>query len=170
MKDQHSTSNDHDEKPAPPGPKPPPGYIYYPEYEAWFAPPKPGEEPTRFWLPPKPSNNPPGIPPEFIYDPEGDFYYPPGEPSTFDAEADLRELREALNNRSEEERRKGLISVDQLRAAGALDVPPAWRKSLSDERDLFSELPEGDESPEEKKTRNGDADQNGEGDAPHSQK
>ena len=24
-----------------------------------------------------------------------------------------------------------LITVDQLRAAGALDVPPAWRKSLS---------------------------------------
>ena len=24
-----------------------------------------------------------------------------------------------------------LISVDELRAAGALDVPPAWRKSLS---------------------------------------
>ena len=23
-----------------------------------------------------------------------------------------------------------LISVDELRAAGALDVPPAWRKSL----------------------------------------
>lgn len=32
-----------------------------------------------------------------------------------------------------------LISVDELRAAGALDVPPAWRKSLGGvERDLFS--------------------------------
>ena len=29
-----------------------------------------------------------------------------------------------------------LISVDELRAAGALDVPPAWRKSLGAERDL----------------------------------
>lgn len=27
-----------------------------------------------------------------------------------------------------------LISVDELRAAGALDVPPAWRKSLTTER------------------------------------
>jgi hypothetical protein len=27
-----------------------------------------------------------------------------------------------------------LISVDELRAAGALDVPPAWRKSLGGER------------------------------------
>jgi hypothetical protein len=33
-----------------------------------------------------------------------------------------------------------LISVDELRAAGALDVPPAWRKSLQVERDLFSGL------------------------------
>ena len=33
-----------------------------------------------------------------------------------------------------------LISVDELRAAGALDVPAAWRKSLGEERDLFSDL------------------------------
>jgi hypothetical protein len=33
-----------------------------------------------------------------------------------------------------------LISVDELRAAGALEVPPAWRKSLKVERDLFSGL------------------------------
>lgn len=26
-----------------------------------------------------------------------------------------------------------LITVDELRAAGALDVPPAWRKSLGNE-------------------------------------
>src|SRR5262249_32020757 len=38
-----------------------------------------------------------------------------------------------------------LISVDELRAAGALDVPASWRKSLgSDEGDLFSALLEGD--------------------------
>lgn len=29
-----------------------------------------------------------------------------------------------------------LISVDELRAAGALDVPAAWRKLLHVERDL----------------------------------
>jgi hypothetical protein len=33
-----------------------------------------------------------------------------------------------------------LISVDELRAAGALDVPAAWRKSLHVERDLFNNL------------------------------
>lgn len=33
-----------------------------------------------------------------------------------------------------------LITVDELRAAGALDVPPSWRKSLVVERDLFSEF------------------------------
>lgn len=31
-----------------------------------------------------------------------------------------------------------LISVDELRAAGALDVPAAWRNSLYVEPDLFS--------------------------------
>jgi len=33
-----------------------------------------------------------------------------------------------------------LISVDELRAAGALEVPAKWRKSLGVERDLFSGL------------------------------
>ncbi len=33
-----------------------------------------------------------------------------------------------------------LITVDELRAAGALDVPAAWRKSLGVDRDLFSGL------------------------------
>ena len=45
-----------------------------------------------------------------------------------------------------------LITVDELRAAGALDVPAAWRKSLgverdSRERDLFSGLSDDDDSP-----------------------
>jgi hypothetical protein len=42
-----------------------------------------------------------------------------------------------------------LISVDEFRAAGALDVPPAWRKSLapqSEERHLFSGLSEDDDA------------------------
>ncbi|MBL9162240.1 MAG: hypothetical protein JNL18_05785 [Planctomycetaceae bacterium] len=36
-------------------------------------------------------------------------------------------------------KRPHLISVDEMRAAGALDVPPAWRKSLGSQvkRDLF---------------------------------
>ena len=86
--------------------------------------------------PPRPKT----IPDDFIWDPEIEAWYPPGEPSGWDAEAWMREFRDELNNRSEEERRKGLISVDQLRAAGALDVPAAWRKSLGEDRDLFSQL------------------------------
>jgi len=40
-----------------------------------------------------------------------------------------------------------LITVDELRAAGALDVPAAWRKSLgTEQRDLFSDLIDDDES------------------------
>jgi hypothetical protein len=38
-----------------------------------------------------------------------------------------------------------LIPVDELRAAGALDVPPAWRKSLGVQRDLFTDLFEDDD-------------------------
>lgn len=40
-----------------------------------------------------------------------------------------------------------LISAEELRAAGALDVPPAWRKSLSArvEPDLFSNLIDDEE-------------------------
>jgi hypothetical protein len=33
-----------------------------------------------------------------------------------------------------------LISVDELRAAGALDVPPSWRKSLGTEVDAKQDL------------------------------
>ena len=47
-------------------------------------------------------------------------------------------------------RDRHLISVDELRAAGALDVPPAWRKSLGGkrtERHLFSGL--SDDVPDE---------------------
>ena len=43
-----------------------------------------------------------------------------------------------------------LITVDELRAAGALDVPAAWRRSLGKERDIFSDLMEDDEPGPEK--------------------
>ena len=48
-----------------------------------------------------------------------------------------------------------LITVDELRAAGALDVPAAWRKSLHVERDLFTGLFESDDagSEEQKPTQ-----------------
>ena len=39
-----------------------------------------------------------------------------------------------------------LITVDELRAAGALDVPAAWRKSLRVERNLFTNLFEGEDA------------------------
>ncbi len=55
-----------------------------------------------------------------------------------------------------------LISVDGLRAAGALDVPPAWRKSLSAglvQRDLFSDLVEDEEpDPDDQAPPAGDED------------
>jgi hypothetical protein len=37
-----------------------------------------------------------------------------------------------------------LISVDELRAAGALDVPASWRKSLGVERGLLFDLSDDD--------------------------
>jgi hypothetical protein len=44
-----------------------------------------------------------------------------------------------------------LISVDELRAAGALDVPAAWRKSLGKERDLFSDFEDDESATEEQR-------------------
>jgi hypothetical protein len=42
-----------------------------------------------------------------------------------------------------------LITVDELRAAGALDVPPEWRKSLGGKLDSPLPLfPDDDEQPE----------------------
>lgn len=84
------------------------------------------------------------IPDDFIYDPEVDGYYPAGEPSGWDAEAALRKLREYLDNRTEKERRYGLISVDRLRAAGALVTPDRKKKTLGGKQkrqlDLFDEM------------------------------
>jgi hypothetical protein len=55
-----------------------------------------------------------------------------------------------------------LITVDELRAAGALDVPPAWRKSLGGngqkQGTLFSDLSEDDDpdpNPREPDDRDG---------------
>jgi hypothetical protein len=49
---------------------------------------------------------------------------------------------------------KWLITVDELRAAGALNVPAAWRKSLRVDRDLSPGLfdDEGSHPKEEKPT------------------
>ena len=35
-------------------------------------------------------------------------------------------------------KKKHLITVDELRAAGALDVPEGWRKSLGNDKNLFA--------------------------------
>lgn len=64
----------------------------------------------------------------------------------------LREVRQVIAEVARERaaeggRRPHLISVDELRASGALDVPPEWRKSLAAGRDpvqrgLFDDLDE----------------------------
>lgn len=59
-----------------------------------------------------------------------------------------KSIEEIANEPAEDGRH--LISVDELRAAGALDVPSAWRKSLGVERDLFSGLFGDDEAFPEK--------------------
>jgi hypothetical protein len=70
------------------------------------------------------------IPDDFIWDEELQGWIPPGEPSTYDPTEWRRRFEES---RRRGEFTGGLISVDQLRAAGALDVPAAWRKSLGGE-------------------------------------
>ena len=47
----------------------------------------------------------------------------------------LKSVLEAIASEASDTETPLLITVDELRAAGALDVPAAWRKSLSDEED-----------------------------------
>ncbi len=70
------------------------------------------------------------IPDDFIWDEEMQGWYPPGEPSNYDP-TEWRRRFEELRQKGEFD--GGLISVDDLRAAGALDVPAEWRKSLGAE-------------------------------------
>ena len=89
--------------------------------------------------PPRPKS----IPVDFIWDPEIEAWFAPGEPSTYNAKFDSL----APDNLSEEKCSGGVITVDQLRIAGALDVPAWMRKSLGgEERDLFSDVSEEGES------------------------
>jgi hypothetical protein len=82
------------------------------------------------------------IPDDFIWDPEIEAWYAPGEPSGFDVEAWMRDF----NNLPEEVRRGGLITRDQLLAAGALDCPPEWRKSLGGgKREVLPLFPDDDD-------------------------
>jgi hypothetical protein len=52
-----------------------------------------------------------------------------------------------------------LISADELRAAGALDVPASWRNSLRVERDLFSGLLDDEEDPQRDQTESNPGDE-----------
>ena len=97
-----------------------------------------GEEPPR----------PRTVPFDFIWDPEAQAWYPPGTPSNFDLEAWRRNFEQTL----EELRKLPPTPPEKLRVPpGTLDVPPAWRKSLGQERDLFSEMLDEDTSGPEKR-------------------
>jgi hypothetical protein len=76
----------------------------------------------------------------------------------------LRELEEVIAEDARDYAAEGgngkrLITVDELRAAGALDVPAAWRKSLSAGRDLSCGLFDDEDSrPEEQEPTSHDPD------------
>lgn len=54
--------------------------------------------------------------------------------------------------------RPHLITVDELRAAGALEVPAAWRKSLGPEaHDLFNDILDQDGRSQNQRCAEGDA-------------
>ena len=75
----------------------------------------------------------------------------------------LNSVLEAIASVATDAEGPHLITVDELRAAGALDVPAAWRKSLGVERNLFSGLFDDDDAMlEEEQQLQGDD----EGDAP----
>jgi hypothetical protein len=46
-----------------------------------------------------------------------------------------------------------LITVDELREAGALDVPEAWKKSLGEDKHLFSDADDEENSQPKKRKR-----------------
>lgn len=94
------------------------------------------------------------IPADFVWDPEYQAWLAAGEPSTL-PEGYWDRFIEEMKKESQEHARQGrprLITSDQLRAAGAFDVPPEWRKSLGGrkrpggqkQRTLFSDLTEDD--------------------------
>jgi hypothetical protein len=105
----------------------------------------------------EPNPRPKTIPDDFIWDAESESWYPPGEPSTYDAAAWLREFQEA--RRRGDFGGGGLISADELRAAGALQARPTRRRSRRVERverDLFSDLPDDNPPPAPPDDRDGD--------------
>jgi hypothetical protein len=57
-----------------------------------------------------------------------------------------------------------LISVHELRAAGALDVPAAWRKSLGVQREYLPLFGDDDMLPEQEQPTPRDADDDGSAD------
>jgi hypothetical protein len=71
----------------------------------------------------------------------------------------VNSVLEAIASAELDAGRPHLITVDELRAAGALDVPAAWRKSLGrEERDLFSDLTDDDSGLNEVQPTSRDAD------------
>jgi hypothetical protein len=88
--------------------------------------------------PPRPGT----IPDDFIWDDELQAWYSPGESCTWDAEAWRREFEEA--RRRGDFSGGGLISRDELLAAGALNVSPGKRKRLRVERDHLPLFPDDD--------------------------
>ena len=95
------------------------------------------------------SNEPPRpktIPDDFLWDPVEQGWYAPGEPSNYDHEAWRREFEEA--RRRGDFGQGGLISRDELLAAGALNVSRGKRKKLGVERDHLPLFPDDDEHEE----------------------
>lgn len=98
----------------------------------------------------EPRPRPKTIPDDFIWDAETQAWYAPGTPSKWDSEAFRRDLEEVIRQR---ESSGGLVSRDQLLAAGALDRPPELRKSLRarvkrDKRDQLPLFGDADTAPD----------------------
>jgi hypothetical protein len=81
------------------------------------------------------------------------------EVTRFDVDQFLKSLQEDIASERLDTESPWLITVDELRAAGALDVPAAWRKSLGEDRDLFSAANGDDENPENQQPAKVDPDE-----------
>lgn len=89
------------------------------------------------------------IPDDWIWYPELKGWSPPGADSYWDPKEEMQKLLDAVASISEEERRRPLISREDLRAAGVLDVPAWMRKSLRakppEDMPLFAGLDDEDD-------------------------
>jgi hypothetical protein len=104
-------------------------------------------------LAPKSDANPPGIPPHYVYSPRFLVYLSPEELELWEAESAKSQIEK---ERDSDKDSHGLNSVYERGTAEGLDRPSVFpkplggkRKRSAEERDLFSDLSDEGDAPQE---------------------